>query len=308
LSRRGLDSIIGLVAEKQKAEYDIGACKHSGEVFPHTLLEGVGGTGKTSLVRAIGEELNYHFVEVEASAMRSRKSITDRLVAAVDQAKSQHRVLLFFVDECHRLSLTLQETFYYPMDRENPRITTDKGEIKFPKFCLMAATTRRDMLDEASFVRRFGNVWHINRYEPHWLQAIVLDWFDKKRMRISPTEAFTIAERSLGIPRQAIALSMRVRNIALYHKRSEVLPGDCDLAFRLEKIDHLGLTEVHVKYLKALQSAEGMPMGVKAVAGKLGQNPEVVEGNIEPILLSLDLIDLTPRGRIITAAGREHLA
>ena len=41
-----LSSLIGLSKEKRKVRVAIGACRVSGEVYPHTLLYGIGGCGK----------------------------------------------------------------------------------------------------------------------------------------------------------------------------------------------------------------------------------------------------------------------
>jgi Holliday junction DNA helicase RuvB len=39
----------------------------------------------------------------------------------------------------------------------------------------------------------------------------------------------------------------------------------------------------------------------------LGEEPDTIEDVYEPYLLQLGLIQRTPRGRIVTELGREHL-
>ena len=50
----GLNKLIGLHKQKKCALIDIKACQKTGNPFPHTLISGIGGTGKTALVLAIG--------------------------------------------------------------------------------------------------------------------------------------------------------------------------------------------------------------------------------------------------------------
>ncbi len=303
-----LKGLVGLPLEKERARIDIAACIKTGEVFPHTLLEGVGGTGKTALGKAIGVELGYYVDVIEASALKTRKQIISRLVGSTKEATRHGKRLLLFLDEAHRLSLPQQESFYYPMDKDDPYITTSDGDIHFPKFCLMAATTRRDMLDQASFVTRFDNVWRIKRYEEHWISEILLDWFVAHGMQIFTSELLMIARRCLGIPRQAIRLARKIRNYVLARgNEKRVTSADCEYVFRLEQIDAIGLTELHVRYLEELLGSGDRAVGARALAGKLGQHPDDIIGTVEPVLLSLDFIDLTASGRILKRLGGDHL-
>ena len=49
------------------------------------------------------------------------------------------------------------------------------------------------------------------------------------------------------------------------------------------------------------------PKGLTALSGSLGQHQDVISGSIEPTLLSLDMISMEPRGRVLTLDGRRHL-
>jgi len=40
----------------------------------------------------------------------------------------------------------------------------------------------------------------------------------------------------------------------------------------------------------------------------LGEEPDTIEDVYEPYLLQLGFLQRTPRGRVITALGREHVA
>jgi Holliday junction DNA helicase RuvB len=302
----GLNSLIGMRREKTRAKIDIAVCRKLNEVFPHTLITGCGGTGKTALALAIAEELRYHSVITEAAALKTRTSIIQRLVSAHEEALKVGKPLLLFIDEVHRLSISLQEVFYYPMDRDNPRITLASGIVTFKPFTLMAATTRRDELDQASFVKRFSNIWRIERYHKNDILKIIIGYFRQQSIPVGYLECDFIASRSLGIPRQALRLAEKVRNVFLASGSKELTIQHCEAAIKLEGIDSIGLDELSVRYLSIL-SKSSSPRGLGGLSGRLGQQAEVIEGTVEPILLELDFIDRTAKGRIITKAGREHL-
>lgn len=300
----GLDLLVGLTKIKQLARIDIDYCKQTGNTFGHTMIFGVGGLGKSELVSSIAQELNYHLVTREAASLKNRDIIVDNIIQALSSAKNLNKKLLFFVDEAHKLSLTNQEVFYYPLDKLNPRIITPKGEIGLSSFCIMAATTRRDVLDEASFILRFDNIWEIERYSDAEICRIIGQWMVKENLLFDFNILDMIAQRCLGIPRQAIRLSKKIRKYVVSNKRYNITEDDCRFVFELEGIDSIGLTNIHRRYLSELIG--GLPKGLDAISAKIGQKKEVV-GSIEPILMSLKLIDIVSKGRILTPKGIEYL-
>jgi Holliday junction DNA helicase RuvB len=52
---------------------------------------------------------------------------------------------------------------------------------------------------------------------------------------------------------------------------------------------------------------DGGPVGVEALAASLSQERGTLEEVVEPFLLQVGLIARTPRGRIATAAGFQHI-
>ena len=51
----------------------------------------------------------------------------------------------------------------------------------------------------------------------------------------------------------------------------------------------------------------GGPVGLSTLAVSLGEEPETIEDVYEPYLLQLGFLQRTPRGRIVTKLGREHI-
>jgi Holliday junction DNA helicase RuvB len=48
-------------------------------------------------------------------------------------------------------------------------------------------------------------------------------------------------------------------------------------------------------------------VGLSTLAVSLGEEPDTIEDVYEPYLLQLGFIQRTPRGRIVTDLGREHI-
>ena len=285
------------------ARRDILASQRLDEGFPHTGLFGPGGIGKSFFTTAMAEELNYYFGHIEGSTVSTKNELTCLLVDADQKARNSGKRLLFFVDECHRLG-RLQEVLYYPLTEWY--VITKNGQQRLAPFTLFAATTNPNML-LPSFITRLGNTWYLQPYTTSQIQRIIDTKFADWKIKIPSEVSWLISKRCLGIPRLANSLSVKVRNEVISHNRKEVSIDDCHRTFLIEDIDCVGLRRDHINYLTQLYYAGGVPKGLGAISGKIGLDPDVVEGNIEPVLLSLNLIDLTSRGRVLTSKGRVHL-
>lgn len=303
---RGLSRILGLNQLKQRINIGVESARRRKALFPHSLIYGLGGCGKTEISRAIAEELHYHFKEIEAASLRTRPQIVDLLLGNIEEAERYNKNLLLLVDECHRLPTVLQEVFYIPMTEF--RIVDASGEdIKFTPFTLFAATTRVDMLDVNSFYSRFGNHWHIDRYPAYEMNDIVDKMLHDHHLQYSPGAALSLSAKSLGIPRRALMLVGKVRDYALAYDCTYIEEEIVDKMCGFEGIDSIGLDEIHNKYLRKL-SVSNKPKGLKGLAASLEEPEDVVSGMIEPILLSLGFIALSSGGRMITDAGMQHIS
>ena len=301
-----LNDLIGLPREKAKAITQIRGCRGSNILFPHTLLYGIGGTGKTAFARAIGNELGYHFVEVEANVFKTREQILAFLKDSSSSAQSRGLTLLLFIDEIHRLRLPIQEALYLPM--KEWRVTSRSGDIPLAPFTLIGATTRFDMLDTNSFVTRFENLWEVERYSKRDIGMIVAHEFRKAGLHFSRQIVAVIAKRCLGIPRYAVSFVHKLRFMA---EAGSISLAAVKRMFELEGIDDAGLHPIHRRYLVILEKSRHdgryAPLGVGAIASKMRQPEDMIKGAVEPILLELDLVAPTPRGRILTTTGEEFL-
>jgi Holliday junction DNA helicase RuvB len=79
-------------------------------------------------------------------------------------------------------------------------------------------------------------------------------------------------------------------------------------ALSLHRVDGCGLDASDRRLLTLLlEGYGGGPVGLETLAAALGEDPATLEAVIEPFLLQLGFLQRTPRGRVITTAGRRHL-
>lgn len=299
-----LSQLIGLKDLKEKAQVVIKSCLKRDAAFPHTLLTGPGGLGKTAVARAIAEELDCYFDEFEAIAVKTRADITRKLVDSTSIATLYDKRLLLFADEVHRWNIDVQETMYYPM--KEFRLTTKDGTITLPEFTFIAATTREDLLDQASFAARFSNHWKLRPYNVGDIASIVLRSLHSYNINATSQDIIAIARRCLGNPRLAIRYAEMIRDQVLADDDYELKAIHLDKVFTRERIDHNGLNEDQIKYMKILGLAEG-PRGLALLASALGMHVMIVESIVEPPLIFYGLVDRTPSGRVLTEKGKKYV-
>lgn len=239
---RGLDRLVGLCKEKTLARIDIAACTKLKETFPHTLLFGEGGLGKTDLARAIAEELGYPFIEKEAASLNSRRDIIELLAECNRRSLSAGRPFLLFLDEIHQLTVRKQEVLYFPMTER--RVDLGEGNwMLVEPFTLFAATTKltkgswgleSERLDIGSFVTRFPNQWLLEPYHILHIVDIIVKVLRGNGCVINHREAMRLGMHCGGIPRTAVRLAHKVRYHAAASNRSEVIDRDITNVLALE--------------------------------------------------------------------------
>jgi Holliday junction DNA helicase RuvB len=96
--------------------------------------------------------------------------------------------------------------------------------------------------------------------------------------------------------------------VAEVRHNGTVTPDIAQEALELLEIDGRGLEPMDRELLRAIvERFDGGPVGLSTLAVALGEEPDTIEDVYEPYLLQLGFIQRTPRGRIVTSLGREHL-
>jgi Holliday junction DNA helicase RuvB len=238
LRPRSLADFVGQEPLKDQLAVSLEAAAARGEALDHVLLAGPPGLGKTSLAQILAEELGVPFVATAAPALERKGDIAALLTALEPRS-------VFFVDEIHRLSRALEETFYPAMEDRRLPITVGQGAgakvvtLELPPFTLVGATTRAGRLT-TPLRDRFGIQHRLEPYGPRDLAAIVRRSAAILDVQLAGAGAEAIAARSRGTPRVANRLLKRVRDFAQVRADGVVTEDVARAALDLLQVDHLG--------------------------------------------------------------------
>ncbi|MBN2850253.1 MAG: Holliday junction branch migration DNA helicase RuvB, partial [Erysipelotrichaceae bacterium] len=179
--------------------------------------------------------------------------------------------------------------------------------LDLPPFTLVGATTRAGDLT-APLRDRFGIVSKLEYYSIDELSQILRRTSRVLETEIDETAVREIAKRSRGTPRIANRLFRRVRDFAQVMNDGRISFEIAEMALNRLKVDSLGLDEVDIRYLKGIiERFKGGPVGLEALASSIQEEPMTLEDVYEPYLLQLGFINRTPRGRVVTMLGYQHL-
>jgi len=221
---------------------------------------------------------------------------------------------LLFVDEIHRLPRIAEELLYPAMEDKRLDLTVGKGtssrvrSLTLPPFTLVGATTKAGSLS-SPLRDRFGLCQRLDFYTLQDLQAIVERTGLLFDLSILEEACLEIARRSRGTPRIANRLLKRVRDFSSVCGNVEVIDRALvQEALALHRVDDRGLDETDRRLLEFIVNIhEGGPVGLDTLAAALGEDSSTLESVVEPFLLQVGFLKRTPRGRVVTSAGRLHI-
>jgi Holliday junction DNA helicase RuvB len=290
---------------KEQLSVALAAARARGDALDHVLLVGPPGLGKTSLAYILREELGVGIRTVAGPAIEKKD------IAAILTSLEPHDVL--FVDEIHRLNRAAEEILYPALEDFRIDIVMGQGAaartltLDLPPFTLVGATTRSGLLT-TPLRDRFGMTFRLDYYDRADLGVIVRRSARILDVAIDGEAADEIARRARGTPRIANRILRRVRDVAQVRHSGAITTEIAEEALELHEVDAIGLERIDRDLLRAIAiKFAGGPVGLSTLAVTLGEEPETIEDVYEPYLLQLGFIQRTPRGRTITALGRDHV-
>lgn len=301
-----LSEYIGQEKIKQNLAITIAAAKKRGEPIEHVLLYGAPGLGKTTLAHVIANEIGANIRITSGPAIEK----SGDLAAILTNLEAGD---ILFIDEIHRLNKTVEEILYPAMEDYALDIIMGKGpsartlRLDLPKFTIIGATTLASLLS-APLRDRFGITHHLNFYETDDIERIIKRSAGILGIKVAVEAEREIAKRSRRTPRIANRLLKRVRDYCEVKGDGGVSLKDSLNAFELLEVDELGLDLIDRRILETIiHKFKGGPVGLNTLAAATGEEMETIENIYEPYLMQLGFIDRSPRGRVVTSRGYQHL-
>lgn len=311
-----LDNFIGQEHIKKVLKLEISACKKTKERFPHTILIGKAGCGKSSIARVLAKELGYNVTFTQGNRLRTPRNLIEHIVKLREDEEYPFHII--FIDEIHEMSKRNQENLYTLMEEEEIDVRNIKGVYAYneetyeksdimdtPDFVIVGATTTEGML-EPPMRSRFKLQFYLQWYTDEEIERILLGAKRKLDKRISDSVTKDVAKRSRGVPRIALGYLERLERAA-FAKSQNITKKLAMEVWDLLGVDENGLRRQDFEVLEKLAS-KNRPTGLKLLSAETELSERTLVDVIEPQLKRLKLMEQKSNGRIITDLGKKYLS
>lgn len=300
------DDYVGQNSIKKNLKILLTAAKERKHPPEHILFYGSPGLGKTTLAHLIAKEIE---AQMKVTSGPAIEKVGD--LASILTNLSSGDIL--FIDEIHRLNKAIEEVLYPAMESGSLDIIIGKGpsartiQLELPPFTLIGATTRIAMISSPLRSRFSGGIFKLDFYTNEEIKIIIKRSANILGINLDEKAGEEIAKRSRFTPRTANYFLKRCRDFAQVNK-TDLTKESVAEALKLLGIDDVGLSPADRDILHTIiNKFGGGPVGLNTLSAALSEEMATIEEFNEPYLIQLGFLDRTPRGRIVTELGYNHI-
>lgn len=300
LRPRTFDEFPGQDRVKERLQIIVQAAIEREEPLGHLLFSGPPGLGKTTLAHIMAVARGTNIKATSAPVIEKPGDLAG-LLTGLEESD------ILFIDEIHRLPISIEEYLYSAMEDFIIDIMLDQGagarsvRLNLPHFTLIGATTRQGKIS-APLRSRFSMACRLDYYKVDTLERILHRSRGILGVESDEEGVYEIARRSRGTPRIANNLLRWVRDYAQVKGPSAISGPIARDALKMLDIDVDGLDEMDNRILEAiLYKFGGGPVGLKTLSVAVGEEVDTIEDVYEPFLIQEGYLMRTPQGRVATA-------
>ena len=289
----------GQTKVKERLGLFVQAAKERGEPLGHLLISGPPGLGKTTLAYIIANSKGANIKSSSGPVIEKPGDLAGLLTSLQEGD-------ILFIDEIHRLQISVEEYLYSAMEDFFIDIMIDQGagarsvRLNLKKFTLIGATTRKGLLS-SPLRSRFTLDCLLDYYPPQDLKEIIIRSSRILNVVIDEDGALELAKRSRGTPRIANNLLRWARDYAQVRANKKITSKVASDSLNMLDIDENGLDEMDKRILDSLVSRfNSGPVGIKNIAVAVGEEVGTLEEVYEPFLIQEGYVMRTRQGRVAT--------
>lgn len=300
------DNFIGQENIKTTIATMIEASKIKQKTLNHILIYGLPGTGKTTLANIIGNHMNKQ-IKYAQGPLLDKKSDIITLFSNIQEGD------IIFIDEIHGINKNIEELMYSIMEEFKIDITIGKDSsarimrLNLKNFTLIGATTKLHNMSQP-MRDRFGYIAKMQPYNLNHIVQILQNYKESESFDIDKKQLELIANFTKYTPRVALNLLDRIIDFAVVNNYEKIDNQAIKNILKIIGIYRQGLSDEHIEYLKCLSEINhAKPVSLDVICGITNYTKENILSEIEPILMYLNFITKTSRGRKITQNGFKYL-